>query len=340
MRLRPNQLESELKKTLLPIYLVTGDEPLLIQEALDAIREKCKQAGFDERKIFEIDRKFDWQILNDEANTMSLFADKTLTELRLSKFKPGVPGAKAIQQYCDKLPEDKILLISADKLDGSALKSKWSARIDQIGAIIQVWPINLNEMPRWISQRAQKMGLNIERDAISLLSERLEGNLLAAQQELEKLKLLFPEPQIQISAEQVIESVSDASKYDVFNLTDACLSGNSKLCAKIISNLRLEGLEVSFALWALSKEIRLVLQLVHAVNKGQNLQALFKQQRIIQKRQAGLNQAAQKHSISSLQAMINQCKKADDLIKGVEKGVSPWDVLTDVALALSGKKVI
>lgn len=335
MRIKAEHLENELKKSLLPLYLVTGDEPLLIQEALDSVRAQCKQQGFDERKIIEVDRKFDWNSLNEEANTLSLFAEKTLTELRLGKAKPGAPGAKALQQYCDNLPDDKILLISADKLDASTLRSKWCARLEQTGAIVQIWPIGLNEMPRWISARANKVGLKLSRDAVSLLSDRLEGNLLAAQQELEKLKLLYPDNSQEISAEEVLESVSDASRYDVFNLTDACLSGNAKQSAKIISHLRLEGVEVSFVLWALSKEIRLILQLSHALSKGENLPSLFKQQRIIQKRQAGLSAAAQKHKPQSLAKLLDQCKKVDDLIKGVEKGISPWDVLTDIALSLA-----
>jgi DNA polymerase-3 subunit delta len=335
VRIKSEHLENELKKSLLPIYLVTGDEPLLVQEALDSIRQHCKSQGFDERKILEVDRKFDWASLNEEANTLSLFAEKALTELRLGKSKPGTPGAKALQQYCDNLPEDKILLICADKLDASTLKSKWCSRLDQAGAIIQIWPINLHEMPRWISQRASRMGLKLSREAVSLLSDRLEGNLLAAQQELEKLRLLHPNTEIEISAEDVLESVSDASRYDVFNLTDACLTGKAKQSAKIISHLRLEGVEVSFVLWALSKEIRLVLQLSHALSKGQALPALFKQLRVIQKRQTGLSAAAQRLNPQSLSILLDQCKKVDDLIKGVEKGISPWDVLTDITLKIA-----
>jgi len=337
MRLRLNQLESELKKKLFPVYLVTGDEPLLVQEAVDNIRTYCKKAGFDERKILEVDRKFDWNFINDDANALSLFADKTLTELRLSKFKPGVPGGKSLQKYCDNLPEDKILLISANKLEAATLKSKWCSKLDQTGAIIQIWPIGLDEMPRWIAQRANRLSLNIENDAISLLSDRLEGNLLAAQQELEKLKLLIPDRQI--TCTDIIESVSDASKYDIFNLTDACLQGNAKLGVKILNNLRLEGLEVTLALWALSKEIRLLLTLSNAVQKGQAIQSIFKSQRIIQKRQAGLSQAANRLSPELLQNLLSLCKKTDDLMKGVEKGLSPWDVLSDIAIQLSGSKV-
>ncbi len=335
MRIKAEQLENELKKTLHPVYLVTGDEPLLLQEALDSVRLHCKNLGFDERKILEVDRKFEWSSLNEEANTLSLFAEKTLTELRLGKSTPGIPGANALQQYCDNLPEDKVLLIIADKLDASTLKSKWCSRLEQTGGLVQIWPINLHEMPRWIAQRANKMGLKLAREAVALLADRLEGNLLAAQQELEKLKLLHPNNSIEISTDDVLESVSDASRYDVFNLTDACLAGKAKQSAKIISHLRLEGLEVTFVLWALSKEIRLLLHLSQALNKGQPLPALFKQHRIIQKRQAGLSAAAQKHSPQTLLGLLDQCKKVDDLIKGVEKGISPWDLLTDITLAIA-----
>jgi DNA polymerase-3 subunit delta len=336
MRLRANQLDTELQKSLLPVYLVTGDEPLLIQEALDSIRIRCKQKGFDERKILEVDRKFEWQSLLEESNTLSLFSEKILTELRLGSAKPGVPGGKVLQSYCQALPEDRVLLISAAKMDAASLKTKWCSEIDRIGAIIQIWPIALNEMPQWLTQRARKMGLTIEQDAIFLLADRLEGNLLAAQQELEKLKLLFPDNTVKIDTDKVLASVSDASKYDIFNLTDACLSGDAKLCAKILNSLKLEGLEISIALWAISKEIRLLSALVRANLKGQNIQTVFKEQRVIPKRQALLSQASQGLSLSFLQQLLDQCKLVDDLIKGAQKGLDPWDILFNICFGMAG----
>ena len=340
MRLRSNQLDNELKKGLLPIYFVTGDEPLLVQEALDSIRSACKQNGFDERKILDVDRKFVWQSLLEESNTLSLFSEKILTELRLGGSKPGAPGGKVIQAYCKELPEDKILLISANKVDAGTLKTKWCSELDRVGAIIQIWPISLNEMPQWLNQRAQKMGLNIEPDAIQLLSDRLEGNLLAAQQELEKLKLLHPESPELIDTEKVLQCVSDSSKYDIFNLTDACLNADAKLCSKIINSLKLEGLEISIALWALSKELRLLAALVRANLKGLNLQQVFKEQRVIQKRQPQLTQAARRLSLTRIQQLLDLCKLIDDLIKGVQKGIDPWDILTDVAFGISGVSLL
>jgi DNA polymerase-3 subunit delta len=336
MRLRANQLETELKKNLLPIYFVTGDEPLLIQEALDSIRLACKQQGYDERKVLEVDRKFAWQALVEESNTLSLFSEKILTELRLGSSKPGIPGGKVIQSYCKNLPEDRVLLIIANKVDAGTLKTKWCTEIDRVGAIIQVWPISLNEMPQWLGLRSRKMGLKIEHDAIQLLADRLEGNLLAAQQELEKLKLLYPEQSEEIDADKVLQSVSDASKYDIFNLTDACLNGDAKLCAKIMNSLKLEGLEVSIALWALSKEIRLLAALVRANLKGVNLQSIFKEHRVIAKRQPQLSQAARRLSLTRLQQLLDQCKLVDDLIKGAQKGIDPWDILNDIAFGISG----
>lgn len=336
MRLRANQLDAELKKKLLPVYFVTGDEPLLIQEALDSIRLACKQQGYDERKILEVDRKFDWQSLIEESNTLSLFSEKILTELRLNGSKPGIPGGKALQSYCKDLPEDRVLLISTNKVDAGTLKTKWCSEIDRVGAIIQIWPIALNEMPQWLGQRSRNMGLKIEYDAIQLLADRLEGNLLAAQQELEKLRLLYPNTTEEIDTEKVLQSVSDASKYDVFNLTDACLNGDAKLCAKILNNLKLEGLEVTYVLWALSKEIRLLAALVRANLKGMNLQGVFKEQRVIQKRQPQLSQAARRLSLTRLQQLLDLCKLVDDLIKGVHKGIDPWDILNDIAFGISG----
>ena len=336
MRLRANQLDAELKKNLLPVYFVTGDEPLLVQEALDTIRLACKQHAYDERKILEVDRKFDWQSLVEESNTLSLFSEKVLTELRLGGSKPGVPGGKVIQAYCKDLPEDRVLLISANKVDAATLKTKWCSEIDKVGAIIQIWPISLNEMPQWLSQRARKLGLKIEMEAIQLLADRLEGNLLAAQQELEKLRLLYPDSAEEITTDKVLQSVSDASKYDIFNLTDACLNGDAKLCIKIINSLKLEGLEVTIALWALSKELRLLCELVRAKLKGISLQLVFKEQRVIQKRQAQLSQAAARLSLTRLQQLLDKCKLVDDLIKGAQKGINPWDILNDIALGIAG----
>lgn len=335
MRIRLEQLDTHLKKQILPVYFISGDEPLLMLEASDSIRQHCKAAGFDERKIFSVDRSFNWSSLSDESSTMSLFAEKKLIELKLGKSKPGTSGAKAIQHYLASPQEDQVLLIESAKLDAKTLKSKWASAIDKQGAIVQIWPIALAEMPRWLGQRASKLGLEIDQEGIALLCDRLEGNLLAAQQELEKLKLSYCGQKI--SADQVLSSVADSSRYDVFNLTDACLNQEAEAVVKIISHLRTEGQEATMVLWVLSKETRLITALVNAEAQGQPASSIFSKYRVIQKRQSKLQSAARRLTTRQLADILASCKQADGQIKGLEKGQSPWDTLLGIALSLSGK---
>ena len=337
MRIRFEQLQNELQKKVLPLYFVSGDEPLLVQEALDAISAAAKQQGYSERKVLHVDRQFDWQSLQDEANSLSLFAEQKLIVLKLGSSKPGTPGSKALQAYCKSLPEGNILIIESAKMDAASLKSKWAQAIDQAGAIIQVWPVGIKEMPQWLSRRASTLGLVLDGDARDLLSDRLEGNLLAAQQALEKLKL-FSETQT-ISADIVLENVSDAAKYDVFKLTDACLEQDAKQVVKVISHLRMEGFEVSIALWALTKEIRILSALANARHRGLSEQTVFKQFRVINKRQSVLSRAAQDLTISASHDLLNQCKQIDDLIKGADIGLKPWEALEKLSLAIAKRAI-
>lgn len=338
MRIKAEHLKRELSQRLLPVYLVTGDEALLVQESVELIRAQCKAAGFDERKVMNVDRQFDWTSLTEESNNLSLFAEKKLIELKLGSAKPGAPGSKALQAYLASPPEDHILLIEAERLDAATLKSKWASTIDKAGAIIQIWPIGIEEMPRWLSQRAQVMQLDLDRDALALLSERLEGNLLAARQELEKLKLNYPGQTI--SSDDVIASVEDSSRYDIFNLTDACLKGDSQQAVRIISHLRTEGLEPSICLWALSKETRLLDALRTASDQGQPPQQVFKKYRVINKRQSPLLNTSRRLSMRDIEQLLKLCKLSDEQIKGLHKGASPWETLQDIALILAGTRAI
>ena len=334
MRIRPEHLPKELKQGLLPVYLITGDETLLVQEAMDSIRRQCKDEGFSERKVLNVDRQFDWKVLEEEASALSLFSEKKLIELKLGTSKPGTPGAKALQAYLSNPPEDNVLLIEAARLDAATLKSKWASNIDKAGAIIQVWPVGLAEMPRWIQQRAGRLGLHLESDAISLLAERLEGNLLAASQELEKLKLNYPDTPINTDA--VESSVEDSSRYDIFNLTDACLAGHSKQAIKILSHLKMEGQDATICLWALSKETRLLDALRGAAEQGQPPQQVFKKFRVIQKRQTPLLNASRRITARDVKLLLDLCKLSDEQIKGLHPGASAWETLIDIVMILCG----
>ncbi len=334
MKLKAEQLSTSLTKNLLPVYFVSGDETLLVQEAVDSIRQAAAAQGFDERKVHDVDKQFDWNVLLEDANALSLFAEKKITELRLGKAKPGTPGSKALQAYCEQQVEDSILIIEAAKMDSASLKSKWAQAIDRVGAIIQVWPVSLEQIPRWLAQRAQKLKLNLDRDAIALLSDRLEGNLLAAQQELEKLKLLHGNAAI--DAAMIEENVGDSARYDVFDLTDACLKADAKQTIKINSHLKMEGVEPSFVLWALGKELRILYALSMAERQQIPPQSIFKQFRVFPKRQQLLLAASRRHSTGRLQQLLELTKQTDDRIKGVIARSSPWETLDDLALGLCG----
>lgn len=335
MKVRPERLKDELKKSLNTVYLITGDEPLIVQEAMDHVREACRSAGFEERKVLHVDKQFDWNLLLDEANSLSLFSEKKLIELRLGKSKPGAPGGKAIQAYLDAKPEDQVLLIESAKLDGSSLKAKWATAIDNNGAIVQVWPVALHEMPKWIGGRSRQLGLSLAPDAIELLASQLEGNLLAAHQALIKLQLELTEEVLArtITAEDIESSIENASRYDPFELADSALRGNAAQSIKILRGLRSEGQEPTLILWALSKDIRLIDALKNNENNGQPPQQIMKQYRVFPKRQDMLLQASRRHNNRSALTLLSLCKQADDTIKGVSKQESIWNVLEKIVLS-------
>ncbi|MCP5023244.1 MAG: DNA polymerase III subunit delta, partial [bacterium] len=254
MRLRSNELAGRLKQGLHPIYVVTGDEPLQVDEAADLIRSVAKTKGFDDRTIIEADRRFDWNELNHEANSLSLFAQQRILDLRLPSGKPGTTGGKALVEYAERPPQDTILLLTMPKLERSQGSSKWFKALDKTGAVIQIWPIEGQRLPPWIEQRMRNSGLIPEPGVVNMLSERIEGNLLAASQEIEKVLLLHG-PGV-ISLEQLTAAVSDSARYDVFNLVDSALQGKTAYCVKIINGMRREGNPAPVEQWAITREIR------------------------------------------------------------------------------------
>ena len=225
-KLRAEQLGAALTKQLASIYLVSGDEPLLIQECCDQIRAAARKNGFSERELYHVDTSFDWGQLLAAANSLSLFAEKKIIEVRMPTGKPGDKGGKILQEYAQSPAPDNLLLIVTEKLDGATQKSKWFKAIEDAGQHIQVWPVTPAQLPRWIGVRLQQSGLHADSDAIDLLASRIEGNLLAAAQEIEKLKLLATDNRI--SYELMASVVADSARYDVFGLTDKALHGDAR----------------------------------------------------------------------------------------------------------------
>jgi DNA polymerase-3 subunit delta len=226
VKIQANQLQSQLQKNLASCYLVTGDEHLLVAEALDSIRGAARQQGFTSRDLHVAVTGFDWSVLRDSTSNLSLFAERRIVELRLPTGKPGRAGSQAIVDLIEQLGPDLMLIVVTPKLDRSGQSSKWVKALDAAGVNLTIWPIGLRELPGWISQRMRSVGLQPDRDAVTMIADRVEGNLLAAGQEIEKLRLLHGEGKV--SADDVSSAVANSSRFDVFKLVDAALGGDTK----------------------------------------------------------------------------------------------------------------
>jgi DNA polymerase-3 subunit delta len=335
MRVRADQLPAQLGKQMLPVYLVTGDEPLLVQEACDAVRSGCRSAGCSEREVMHVDGKFKWDQLTASAAEMSLFAESKLIELRIPTGKPGAEGSKALVQYLANPPSDNILLIVAGKIDKQSTSSKWFKTIDQAGAVTQIWPVDARELPRWLQQRCSQAGLEIDQDALLMLSDRVEGNLLAAAQEIEKLRLLGNGTRI--TTENISDSVADNARYNLFALIDSALQGDAAHALKMLQGLRAEGTDATVVLWGLSRELRLLYQCKTDIERGQNQNQALQSQRVWDKRKPIVSAGLARHSLPALANLLHQASLADHSIKGLADG-NPWDKLSQLVLELSRGK--
>jgi DNA polymerase-3 subunit delta len=333
-KLRPEQLGAALSKNIAPIYLVSGDEPLLIQEACDTIRRAARSAGFSERELYHCDTGFDWGQVLTAANSLSLFAEKKIIELRLPTGKPGDKGGKILQEYAQSPALDNLLLIITEKLDGATQKSKWFKAIEDAGVHIQVWPIGVAQLPRWIGQRLQQAGLQADSSAIDLLASRIEGNLLAAAQEIEKLKLLSTDNNI-ISYEFMASAVADSARYDVFGLVDKALHGDARAAVKTLHGLKTEGTEPINILWALTRDIRSLVQISLAVAQGKPFEMAARQAGIWDKRQPLIQTALRRLKPAHIQQLLRKANGIDKAIKGM-RNAEPWDELLDLILNLAG----
>jgi DNA polymerase-3 subunit delta len=332
MRLRPEQLPSHLQQNLLPLYLVSGEETLLVQEACDAIRARAREAGCSEREILEVDRRFNWDSLTAAAAEMSLFAERKLIELRLPSGKPGSEGSKALLAYLDGPPADNVLLIVAGKIDKASTNTKWFKALERAGGVIQVWPVDAGELPRWLRRRVESAGLGIDDDALQMLCDRVEGNLLAAVQEIEKLRLLCRDDRIGLDT--VLGSVADNARYNLFALVDQALLGNAADALKMLQGLRGEGTEATVVLWALAREIRLLYQCRSEIDRGKAQQQVLRSQRVWDKRMPVVGAGLARHDLDSLSRLLHRANLADQSIKGLADG-RPWDHLGNLTLELA-----
>lgn len=337
MKLRLEQLTAQLEKSLQPIYVVSGDEPFQMDQAIQQIRQAAQQQGYSDRQTFEAGKDFDWQQVMASASAMSLFAERRLLEVRLPTAKPGDAGAKFLRAYAGQPVADNILLLILGKLDAAQMRSKWLTALEQAGALIQVWPIELNQLPGWIRQRMQVRGLQPTPDAVQLLADRIEGNLLAADQEMEKLLLLNGHGPV--DADDVVAAVSDSARFDAFAMIDAALSGQAQRAIRMAYGLRAEGVELLAVVGALAYQTRQLCQLALAIDAGQRLDQVFSQYRVWPKKQPPLKAALQRYSATQWQALHARLAQIDRIGKGFRPGRA-WDELVQLLVNIAGTELL
>jgi DNA polymerase-3 subunit delta len=336
MKVYANKLAAQMKQSVSPIYIVSGDEPLLVQETCDLIRSQLKKTGFTERELFHAEANFDWEQVLFSANSMSLFAEQKILEIRLPNGKPGDKGGSALTQFAENIPEDTCMLLVLPKVDKRSQGTKWFKALESRGVLIQIWPIEPKELPAWLGQRFKAAGLNASREAVNALAARIEGNLLAAVQDIERLKLSCVDGKVDVP--DIQSDVADNSRYDVFGLIDASLSQNSRRALKILQNLRLENAEKLGIVRMLAREIRSLIKIGLAVETGQSIDSVMRSQRVMSKRTSLVGRCVKAHRVADFELMIQDLSRVDKMIKGIGQG-DPWDEITGLILNLSGRKL-
>jgi DNA polymerase-3 subunit delta len=332
-QLRPEQLGAHLARELAPVYLLHGDEPLQMAECADAIRVKAREAGCGERQVFNVDVSFDWDELTAASGNLSLFSERRLMEVRLPTGKPGEMGARALKAYAADPPADVVLLVLSGKLESQARRSQWVKALENAGVGVTVWPVAPAQLPGWIGRRMQARGLEPTRDALQLLADRVEGNLLACHQEIEKLYLLYGPGEV--DAERVAEAVTDSARFDVFNLLDAALLGQPARVYRMLAGLRAEAVEPPQILWALARELRELVGMAGALRGGENPGAVLARHRVWEKRKAAVGAALKRHSARKFERLLCRVAHLDRVAKGRAPG-SAWDELIQLLLDLAG----
>ncbi|MFI0473962.1 DNA polymerase III subunit delta [Halomonas sp. HMF6819] len=341
MKVFADQLGGQLAKKLPRAVIVAGDEPLQHRDACDAVRQAARAAGIEEREVLDVEPNFAWGRLLETASNLSLFATSKLLELRLGHQKLGQEGAKALAQYAELMEQsDDILLISMGKLDAKQQKSAWFKALDKHGLFVPVWPVDASRLGYWLRDRAGLHGVQIDLDAARLLGERTEGNLLAADQELQKLALIHP-PNTRLNVDSIAVGVEDSARFDVFNLADACLKGEPQRVSRIVTGLKSEGVEAPIVLWALTRELRTLLSLHQHLDQGQSFEHACKTQKpmIFDKRRPAYQKAIGRLPMKRLHKLLLMAQRLDLAVKGAS-GVPLWPGLHDLAMTMGGAKGI
>lgn len=331
MPLNVNQLAASLKRGLAPVYLIGGEEPLILQECCDQVRQAAKAQGFVERDILHLDGNSDWSVLQ-HAGTPSLFATQKIIDVRLKTGKPGVSGAKALTEWVENPDPSMLLLVSCEKWDAGSRKAKWAGTLAKAGHQIDIYPVKAHELPAWLKQRMQAKGLQPDADVIALLADRLEGNLLAANQEIDRLVLLKGKGPVTV--EDVMQAVADSSRFDAFALGEHMLSGNLKEGLRVAAGLQRMNSPIPLILGALTRELKTAETFRIAVQAGEQEFAVFRRLGVWQNRQNAVAAAARRINIRNFYKGFKQLALIDRQSKGRASG-NPWQSIDELLMILA-----
>ena len=328
MRIATRQLAQHLKKGLAPLYAVHGAEALLALEAGDAIRAAARRAGCEEREVFNAEPGADWSKVGASAANLSLFSTKKLLEVRIPSGKPGAEGGKALEALCSRLPEDTVVLVMLPELEWQQLKTAWFAALENAGTMVEAKAISREELPQWLAERLAAQQQHASVETLEWMADRVEGNLLAARQEVEKLALLLPAGEISLDA--IREAVTDVSRFERDALLDAIHEADPGRIARAVDSLEAEGEPLPLLLWALAEELRLMVQLTGGERPRRYLDP---------DRLQRIQRTARKHDAASFDRQLLRAHRIDRMIKGVELG-DAWEEILELSLALAGRPAL
>lgn len=332
--LTQSQLIGSLNAPLQALYIIYGEEDLLRVEALDALRAAAKQQGYLNRENYTIDSvSYDWHTLLAQAQSVGLFSDLKLLEIHIPSGKPGKTGSDALQKLAENLPSDTCIILMLPKLDKAQIQSKWFNSLAKQGNVIEAKAVSTTALPAWIRERLNQQGLNIESDALNLFAERVEGNLLAAKQEIDKLALLHPKGHL-LSITDAEQAVANVARFDVFQLSSAWMTGDSKRCVHLLEGLEQEGEEPVLLVWNLAEDIRTLIRLTAAFKQGKSIQAVRNELRLWGDKQHTAPKAIGRISSSKLITALKTCAQIDRQIKGAQEG-NAWATFRHLILDLA-----
>lgn len=324
-----------------PVFVVAGDEALLALEAQDAIRSTARGLGYTERDVLNADARFDWSKLAEVAQSLSLFADKKIVEVRLPSGKPGVAGAKALETHASTARVGVITIVALPRLDRRDMQARWVAALERAGVLVDIDTIERAQLPQWIARRLAKQQQSAGAEALDFIADRVEGNLLAAHQEVVKLALLYPAGELPL--QQVTDSVLNVARYDVFQLPLAMLAGDAARIRKTMTGLEAEGAAIPLVLWVITEELRTLLRIKAHVDAGRPFSAAARENRLWGPREKLVERALARVSTRALEAAWQRAAEIDRLAKGLRApraDSNAWLELTQLALTVAPTKVV